>query len=529
MKITFAIISLIASSTASAASFSNACEAGENWNIELQQKSNWVGRFKVFLTKQESPWLAFSEAIQLKKISNLMKNGDFEADFAEYWVGRIFYDLELYPLAHTFFNSSKENSRFPEIKNASAACLRLSYKKIPDWNPAMGLTMTVENALLKKGLETVKKRDYPAAIKILNEFLIESTPLGIANRSEYRDLAHLLLGRSLYSVGRFSEAINAFQKVDKRSNLEIDAMGDLAWAYLLSERYAEALGVALQLRSGSLKNTFAPESVMIAAMALNETCSYPDAVRMIQAFIQDYEQPFQWLLRDHSKDNLYQEILLGLKKQSTVPIKIRTEWTKSAAFMVRQAEINLLIENSRKISGIPAKIKTFQHDLALKNVKVLKTLIHDLRIADLQKTVDPAISQRLLSAKKEIRRVIRFNQASKIMMAVVKKYDATIPTEKEKLVKKVTKDLQQRNKDMLSLLKRVRENVDLIEVEVYNGASRDLARIESSQKREPATAPKFENALAWSWGRFAAADIEHQEIWEDEMGALKANIINHCQ
>jgi len=80
--------------------FSHACEASETWKIELQQKSNWISRFQVFLQKQESPWLAFSEAIQLKKISNLMKKGEFEADFSEYWVGRIFFDLELYPLAH---------------------------------------------------------------------------------------------------------------------------------------------------------------------------------------------------------------------------------------------------------------------------------------------------------------------------------------------------------------------------------------------------------------------------------------------
>ena len=148
---------------------------------------------------------------------------------------------------------------------------------------------------------------------------------------------------------------------------------------------------------------------------------------------------------------------------------------------------------------------------------------------NIKNTIDKELAQRLLTAKKEIRRVIRFNQASKIMTNVVKKYGATIPSEKSKLVAKINRDLSLKNKDMLSLLKRVRENIDLIEVEVYNGASKEMARVESLKKNPAAIAPQFENILAWNWGRFPASDIDHAEIWEDEMGALKANITNHCQ
>jgi len=508
---------------------SHACESSERWTIDLPQKSNWVKRFDVFLLKQESPWLAFSEAIQLKKISNLMKNGEFEADFSEYWVGRVFYELELYPLAYNFFSSSRDNSKFPEIRKAASACLAEVYKKIPDWNSEMGLSLSVDNADLQAGLIEVQKRNYSAAIKILKQFLDTPAVVGIATQTEYRDIANLLLGRSFYSIGRFKEAVDTFQKIDKRSNLQIDAMNDLAWSYLLSERYAEALGIALQLRSGALKNTFTPESVMIAAMVLNETCSYPDAVRMIQSFVHDYEKTFDWLIADHSSLNPYQEIIAGLKNQSSTPIKIRTEWMKSASFMVRQTEINLLIENSRKIALMPAKIKIFQQDLALKNSSILKTLIRDLKIANLKTTIEPEMAQRLLSAKKEIRRMIRFNQASKILVSVVKKYDQSIPQEKTKLVSKINRDLNQKDKEMLSLLKAVRENVDLIEVEVYNGASREMVRIENDKKKAPAAAPTFETTLAWNWGRFPASDIDRAEIWEDEMGAMKANITNHCQ
>ena len=91
------------------ASFSNEvmhpCEQNENWKMNSNNRQPWMQQFKKLITRPESSVESFSEAIDLKKMSGLLKDGSYESEFSEYWIGRIFFQLELYPLAYDFFLS----------------------------------------------------------------------------------------------------------------------------------------------------------------------------------------------------------------------------------------------------------------------------------------------------------------------------------------------------------------------------------------------------------------------------------------
>lgn len=453
------------------------CEPDETWNTRSTGKTVWSQQFKNLITRPDSSVESFSDALDLKKMSVLLKDGSYESDFSEYWIGRIFYQLELYPLAYEFFLSSSQRSGFQEIRKASSACLQKTLKFIPDWNE-------------RKASKTE------------------------AWKPENRDLSLLLAGRDAYAKGRFTEAIDQFQKIDKKSNLEIDAMNDLTWAYLMNQNYAEAIGIALQLRSGPLKNTFSPESMMVAAMALNETCSYPEALKMIKSMVHEYEPSFSWLNSKSDSADYYEEILLGLKGKSLVPGKIRSEWVKSPSFILRQGEINLLIRNQKKIAEIPSKTKMIRNELISRNSSMVRNAIK--------------LPQKWSAVKKSIRKLVRFNRNSKILAHTLEKYGKNIPREQKRLINLVNHDMKQKNKTMLSQLRHVRENSDLIEVEILHGASRDLLGRKNAVSSETRT-PKFETTAAWNWGRFPSSELEKAEIWEDEMGAVKADIANHCR
>ena len=58
----------------------------------------------------------------------------------------------------------------------------------------------------------------------------------------------------------------------------------------MNEKYPEAIGTAMNLDGGGLRHTFAPEAAMVSAMAMNELCQYPDAVREITVFRRNYEK-----------------------------------------------------------------------------------------------------------------------------------------------------------------------------------------------------------------------------------------------
>lgn len=465
--------------TSRSAKVIDACGFHEQWKFATDQPETWMKRFQSFMKNQETPWMSFSDAIQLKKISRIRKDGRFDSDFSEYWVGRILHHLGLYTMAKEYFESSVQHAKSEVIRKASMECIR--------------------------------KIDDP----------------GI---SRPQDMDHLLKARELYSRGQFEESIPEFQKVDKRSNLKIDSLSDLSWAYLQSGKYQETVGIALQLRAGSFKNTFAPEAMMTAAMALNETCSYPDASRIIQLFIRDYGTAYDWL--SHSEQTSpYAEIKMALNQKSNVPVKIRSEWIRHPGFLVRQQEINRLISNHQTISGIPGKISIHKQALHHRMVVKIKNLISKLKQDQKKNSLAHSSewSIQFKEIRKDLRSLVRYQRATRTLSLALKRFDQTIPERQSLLVSEIDRDLLLKNRELKQALTKVRENIDLIEVEIYQGVSKDLLGLKKIRKKTAPT-PSTEHApiLAWNWGSFSAGELDRAEIWEDEIGALKADTKNHC-
>jgi hypothetical protein len=450
-----------------AATVDRPCTPAEKWNFQSERKGVWMNRYHAFLVDQESPWMAFSDAIKLKRMSRIMNSANFESEFSEYWVGRVFLQIGLEPLAREYFTSSASHSTHESIRKASKACL--------------------------------EKTKSPATSR-LNE----------------KELAFLIRGRDLYSQGKFNESAAELLKIDKRSNLKIDSMNDLSWAYLQSGRIQETIGIALQLRSGIFRNTFSPESMMTAVMALNESCSYPDASRMIQLFLRDYGPSNEWLEKKANGSDPYREISLALKNQSDVPSKIRTEWIRHPGFLIRQDEINRMISHQRKIRAIPSKIDINRN-----------TLKRNL-ISRIQKLMKKPDASEFREIRKNLRRLVRFNRSSQTMISVTAKYETEIPQRQQDLIREMNLELKRKNRELLLTLKKVRENIDLVEVEIYQGASKDLLGLKKPRFKKESLPGEQQTVLAWNWGSFNSAELERAEIWEDEIGALKADTKDKC-
>jgi hypothetical protein len=90
---------------------------------------------------------------------------------------------------------------------------------------------------------------------------------------------------------------------------------------------------------------------------------------------------------------------------------------------------------------------------------------------------------------------------------------------------------------MHTQLQEIAENNQLIEIEIFQGASQDIIwqnahpeykkvaqDLNEDQKKE-------ESAKVWDWGRAPAQSEdgeERVEIWEDELGSFKANLFDNC-
>src|SRR6185437_5883858 len=94
--------------------------------------------------------------------------------------------------------------------------------------------------------------------------------------------------------------------------------------------------------------------------------------------------------------------------------------------------------------------------------------------------------------------------------------------------------IKEDNVRMLTQLDEIAENIQLIEVEIYNGASQDIIwqnahpdyKKIAEQMKDQREA--VERSKTWDWGREVAGSDDSQEIWEDELGSFKANLFDNC-
>ena len=583
IALVFSIVRDASANSPSLIGVERACMADERWVIDDSSGSlrmqNWLSRFDDFIHQRQSPLYSFSQAILLKRLGFLVRDSGFGREFSEYWVSRILYELNFDPLAHQAFSSLLENSETPAIRKAALVCLSQIERRSPDWKipedavkggvlaPAQSeaeaqtafflALRSRESPVFEKllppgyrdlirGIQQSVHHRYGDAIPELARFLefLENHPRHFLGR--YADDARILLGRSLYSVARFKEAADQLQKVKKSSNRQIEALSDLSWAYLLDRRFDDSIGISMQLRIGSLRNTFAPETLMVAAIALNELCLYPDSIRTMRSMIHDYGPSYQWLI-EHQKPADWYTLALGtIKGQGKtsaaspplVPAKISGEWLKSSSFLTRQMELNRLAEEPARIERLRRRGASEQETLSKNFIRDTDALLRDIRIARLKLRPGEKLSEewtgKYRNLKKQLSNLAHFYQASRTWRVVTRNYERKIPGYRQALVRSTNADLQKKNQEMLALLRRVRENTDLVEIEIYNGASQDLiwrnAHPDFSRLSAQFEEMKKErrSSEVWNWGSFSASELENEELWEDELGALKADVSNQC-
>ena len=220
----------------------------------------------------------------------------------------------------------------------------------------------------------------------MKDYFTEKTPDSLAR---YNDSAHLLLSRAEYSVGQFDLSENELKLIQKKSNDLTDSLSELSWADLMQERYPEAIGTSMNLEAGGLRHTFAPEAPMVAAMAMNELCQYPDAVREITIFRKNYEKSFKWLENwvanetNHS-NLLYQQAIQFIRRKSEVPDRVGGEWVRSPLFIASQDEINTYFDEKDTLPKVAPIAAASERAMAQEILKHARELKPELKIAKMK-------------------------------------------------------------------------------------------------------------------------------------------------
>ena len=384
--------------------------------------------------------------------------------------------------------------------------------------------------------------DHNTAVTAMDRFL--SAPSLPPALRRFTNTAHLLMARNLYSLQQFDRAAMHLRQVTKSSNELSAALEELSWTQLMNDRLSDSIGTAMTLQAGGLRHTFAPEAPMVMAMALNELCQYPESVRAINMFRKNYEKPYEWLQTGltSSGNNLYPLAVKFVRKSPgfTVPDRVASEWVRSPLFLSSQDELNLLFDEKESTTALGksgAKEQTkLAEGLVLKS-KDLPKRLHDAKAKMREGDHLPSLLMAdMLVLKEMIIHYRRLQQGAPVWHTILANYKKTAPGIETKLLSTVNADLKARSQRMLAQLEEIAENIQLIEVEIYNGASQDIiwknAHPDYQKVAEKLTSQERHEQAAktWDWGRTPAnMDEDGAEVWEDELGSFSANLYDNCE
>jgi hypothetical protein len=318
-----------------------------------------------------------------------------------------------------------------------------------------------------------------------------------------RETWKLIFAMSLYDLKRHEGASYLFRRIGNTSNVFVSALGGEAWSYLSQHKYEEAIGSASNLVVGGLSKVFAPEGYEILSISLLETCNYSAALQTLQWFRRAYESSFRYLGNLQTKGDsvdLYQLATQFLTAKADIPNRVATDWIGDTVFLSNQAEINAQIDSDAALKQLRASVRELLNDAKYK-------------------------AQASAWAK-----------SWKSLEATL-----TIPTDKivarrNQLIQEIRVSLRERNRRMFDTLNKTAENLQLVEAETYELIGDKLiaesgpgaAGGKSKALRKPGNEDKKNERPTWDWGSYKASEDDKGEVWEDELGALRANLKKTC-
>lgn len=144
------------------------------------------------------------------------------------------------------------------------------------------------------------------------------------------------------------------------------------------------------------------------------------------------------------------------------------------------------------------------------------------------KILSPSLRQELQAYRHALIQTQHFVASGPAWRAILEASRKKIPQIAKASRSRIEADLSARNQKMLARLAEISENSQLIEIEIYQGASQDLV-FKNAHPDFTASLPKpASQESGLYWGKAPGLDGEDGEIWEDELGNFRADLPDNC-
>jgi hypothetical protein len=342
-------------------------------------------------------------------------------------------------------------------------------------------------AVYAQALAAQRNGQFAKAIPLW-ERLMDKQELPSAFKADW-DTSLILYARDLYEARQYDRAAEILRRVPRDSNYLAQALSDLSWALLQANKRPEAIGAAFNIQKSLLTRVYAPEAPLVASIALHEMCQYARALKNAVFFKKKYYPVLIWFnkLTPGQKQDPYTLLTTALRKRGGVPNLVLLEWLRSPEYRAFQLESNLLFDEKKIAYQLYA-----QRVMAEKGAAWLRDW-----------------KQPMPKFYNEV--VIR-------QRGLGKKMNGVLVMLTNRMAKQVAK---------------MAENVQLLEVEIFDYAGEDMVWRNVNpeynawlEQQEPESRP---NDLFWKWGSMPTDPKHIDEVWEDELGYTAANVGDECK
>ncbi len=133
---------------------------------------------------------------------------------------------------------------------------------------------------------SVQERKYDEAIEQFRK--IVQTPSEGPNDLQVKELSNLSLGRVLYEIGRYDEALDRYQEIPRNSLYFVDSLYEIAWTQVRKNEYEKARNATDILLLVAPESTIAPEARILQGHLLLKLQKYDEATETYDGVINTY-------------------------------------------------------------------------------------------------------------------------------------------------------------------------------------------------------------------------------------------------
>lgn len=170
--------------------------------------------------------------------------------------------------------------------------------------------------------------------------------------SELGDLARLAKARTLYALGRFSEAVLAYEQIPRFSRFWEAALLENGWARLQNEDDGGALGTLQALHAPQFAASFQPESWILKAIVYFTHCLHQEARAALRSFEAIYGPQRESLGAILAVPRTPEFWLDALERDGALPAPIRRDLLTNQRFARLRATLERVGDERKRLRSI---------------------------------------------------------------------------------------------------------------------------------------------------------------------------------